>query len=44
MRTMAVLSGVVSLEQMEKIKAENHNSELIPDFYAASVKDLFECL
>ena len=44
MKTLAVLSGVVSLEQLEKIKLENKKLELIPDYFAESVKDLLDGL
>ena len=44
MKTLAVLSGVVSIQEIEGIQQQDKNSELLPDFYADSVKSLLECL
>ena len=44
MKTLAVLSGVASLEQLEKVQSENNDSELLPDYFADSVKDILDCL
>ncbi|XP_065070452.1 glycerol-3-phosphate phosphatase-like [Rhopilema esculentum] len=44
MKTLAVLSGVVSLNELEKLKLENDTSDLIPDFFADSVKDLLDSI
>ena len=44
MKTLAVLSGVVSFNELEKLKVENDTSDLIPDFFADSVKDLLDSI
>jgi len=44
MKTLAVLSGVASLEQLEKVQSEDKDSELLPDYFAGSVKDILDCL
>ena len=44
MKTLAVLSGVVSIQQLEKLKLENNSSELLPDYFSESVKDLLNAL
>ena len=44
MKTLAVLSGVVSIEQLEKLRLEDNGSELLPDYFSESVKDLLNAL
>ena len=44
MKTLAVLSGVTSLKQIEELSQKEGNNELIPNFVADSVKDLLVSL
>ena len=43
MKTLAVLSGITTAETLETVRKEG-SIELLPDYYADSVKDLLECL
>eukprot|EP00112_Aurelia_sp_Birch-Aquarium-sp1_P016745 Seg382.8 transcript_id=Seg382.8/GoldUCD/mRNA.D3Y31 product="Glycerol-3-phosphate phosphatase" protein_id=Seg382.8/GoldUCD/D3Y31 len=40
MKTLAVLSGITSLKEIEELSQKEGDSELIPNFVADSVKDL----
>ena len=44
MKTLAVLSGVTSLKEIEELSQKEGNSELMPNFVADSVKDLLVSL